>query len=203
MLNRRMTDSRSVRSGSSAVGNRQSQMAQDHILQCECGHEQRVRPQQAGSSIACVSCGQPQLVPQLRELRKLPVAEDTQDTPPTKGWGLGRGICFSTGLGVLMLSLAVAIIFGVRRAQLDERRPPPINPEFNRDLQEMGPLEAWTLWESARDKPIFRQTPQYLVNREFRAKYLRFIWIATACGFVGLITMVIAFVFPTRPPPAR
>ena len=78
-----------------------------YLLPCTCGQKVRVDAGQAGAKVPC-TCGQQLTVPTFRALRELeqevPVASAPVRGGATNDWDAIRGILFSVGLLVLLVS---------------------------------------------------------------------------------------------------
>ena len=170
-------------------------MAQHFLLSCDCGHENRVREQQAGSELPCGGCGQNLAVPRLRALKQLPIVTDDSVAPPSARWGLARGLVFSCGLALALTGGAVAGCYGYWRSQLNIDKP-VIDPSLNPDIQQLDLEQAWTLWEQIRGLEMSRRTPIYLENRRISAVFLRIIVAAGLIASIGVVAMIAALVAP-------
>ena len=169
-----------------------------HLLPCECGISVVVKSQQAGESIGC-ECGKTLLVPGLRNLRQLPSAE-AEKTEPKIHWTRSRGVVFAFGFGIFLLGAGLLGMFGLKRSQLDLNPPSPeIVKQFQHDLSEITPSEAWVIWSTWKDRVLYRsRAPVYLQNRA-RASWLHKLMAGAATiGLLGFVTAVGSMVIGRR-----
>lgn len=71
-----------------------------HLLACPCGAEIAVSGGQAGGQVVCTTCQAVVNVPKLRELGRLPLAQEAA-AGPRRGWGPAQGMLLAGGLVAL------------------------------------------------------------------------------------------------------
>ncbi len=166
-------------------------------LDCECGSFAVVTPGQSGGTIACPSCAKQLRIPQLRDLKSLPLAPSQTVTRESR-WTTARGATFSVLL-VIALILGTTGFVNVARYQ---QSPPGMTPaevvvnsrEAIGTMNSMQLLQLWEMYEGAGLDP--RQLPpeyQNLLNRQrYRNKAIGFLipaglFLLAAVGYAVMI----------------
>jgi hypothetical protein len=161
------------------------------LLTCSCGLKHPVSLRQAGESIEC-PCGKRLDLPTLREIGKLPQAEEPSTSESAAPWTPLQGALFVAGAVAALVALAVAAYFGYRLAQLELHKPAPVS-----DLPDARQLSfegTWDLWTVAfRDRQLRgRQLPEYLGNRRIAAQWKWIILVAAAFAVGGATCAAVA-----------
>ena len=164
-------------------------MSQRYKLPCpSCSSILPVATTQAGETLTC-SCGEPVLVPTLRELKQLDTVDDETGTPKTSGWNPLRGGLFVSG--IVLIAIA-----GIGHWRIDaQRRVLDIEqPEFQEmtfDVQTLTPMRAWEAWTHFRSRSLeFRDTPEFVANRQKHREltaYLYGFWTSAALGAILVV----------------
>jgi hypothetical protein len=140
----------------------------NYLLACKtCGNEIPVSTGQAGQTLQC-RCGTPVEIPSIREMRELPVAEETSSGGPV--WGLRQGLFFLGGAIAAATLAGIGVLWLMRPALVDVRAG--ISEAELSTLQaevKATPLEeSYMRYESVRPWPpqLFaeqKNTPTYLL----------------------------------------
>ena len=77
-----------------------------YLLTCECGLNMPVQVAQAGAQLTC-SCGAHITVPNLRDVKQLPLADDQLNTPQGE-WNATGGSIFAIAIVFIAVGLTVA-----------------------------------------------------------------------------------------------
>ncbi len=99
-------------------------MSSTYLLPCHAGKAVEVTVANAGRTVVC-PCGKQVVVPTLRELRKLPLAQEkpAAGKSTASNWTLQQGVFFSLGLLLVMSAAVAVIVLGYYRWQIDTARP--------------------------------------------------------------------------------
>jgi len=113
------------------------------LLSCSCGQQLAVGPGQAGETLRC-ECGRPLPVPELRQLRQLPVASEAP-AESAAAWG-GRHRAITVLALAAIVSLAAASVSWWNQPSLPEFNPAGWTRMMDSRISEFTPAEAWQAW---------------------------------------------------------
>ncbi len=175
----------------------------EYLLSCECGHDHVVSKSQAGQDIKC-SCGKNLLVPTLRGLVKLPLAQNAPVQAQTKratdshnkdpdhstGWQGWRGPTIALISAVFMIATISGAWYALQRFGIDTSYTADVEIEAGAELLDAyDPNQLSLVWESfsslglrSKQRPEFFLWNQYAEDREMRAKIC-----ATVAAVSGLL----------------
>lgn len=169
---------------------RQLTMSTRYRMPCTCGRQLDVSATQAGETVRC-SCGAEVTVPNLRELTRFEVAEapQTKRSRRRRSWTKRQGwILLGAMIAVMALGMA-ALIEGTR-------------PRLA-DVQELRPIEVWTIWRDVARGPDRNLT---VMEQQFLQMLgIRRVWqigLLTAAA-AGLVLMAVAYAMPEPRTPQR
>lgn len=132
---------------------RNSQLSATYLLRCAaCGRHVAVKPRQAGQQVHC-ACGAKLSVPTMRELTRLPRAEDEEIALRRGGWG-GRQRLFLAGMVVVFLSLGLGIALVVCWPIPPEPLPQVTPQMVRRTAGRFSALQSWQAWQMLRQTGV-------------------------------------------------
>jgi len=137
----------------------------------------------------------------MRQVRQLePVA--TVGQKPTQSWGPVRGALFAAGVLIAVVSIATLIALKVAHRGIDTKKP-EVDLEANAaDVQSRTDDELWAAWWELTEldrRPLSRQTPQYLHNRERASQLVRYMVLAGLAVLAGILLAAAAVNVPAPP----
>lgn len=128
------------------------------LLSCDCGSVTPVSGGQAGDKIACADCGQSLSVPKLRELSRMPLAEETER---------GRQRNWDVSKGLLLLGGLLAVVSWTTAAWLRIPISPPVDTTVIRqNISEKTDTEIYEAWRDYFSKTTVAR-PQLVVEKLF------------------------------------
>lgn len=144
-------------------------MSETYLVECTCGKSIPVRQQQAGEEIEC-ACGQPVRVPNLGRLRQCPRAEQAATPAATHAtWDFSRGITFSLGALICLISLGVLVFLFSQDRRLVVEPPKLEQLVFSADPQSWSPAESYQAWKEVQTFELReRDDPYFVINRRWR-----------------------------------
>lgn len=153
-----------------------------YLLPCTCGKNVVIESRQAGESVAC-ECGASLLVPTVRQMAALEVAEETAANAArtAKSWG-GRERLVLLGVIILFFALCVTLVAVFRLRPMS--RFDMIGAEgIQKSLQDLSPWRTWVTWERLQEGIDPRPDPIYVSQlRNYHAG----LGVAVALALVGL-----------------
>ena len=168
-----------------------------YLLPCECGARSPVEVGQAGQQILC-NCGRRIEVPTMRVIRTLEPADGNASsfgTGARLAWGPTRGFIFSLGL----LIAAIGGIGGAGLAWLQSRiEPVDHSREFARQIDEMGPYEAFYEWSQHLNRGLMQSPPQEVLEQQRKRSMQRWSKIGLIAAALGGVASAIALLVPAR-----
>jgi hypothetical protein len=168
-------------------------MATKYLLPCPCGKKLPLEISQAGQSVTC-DCGTTHVVPTMRELRQLEVAEpDAAPRGQRPTWGMGRGISFSVAVVVMIASLTFTAFVLFLYLRLPDVGT--VEDEIRASRQAYEELTAdqmFQLWQVFRDQGLGPQQthPSLFFERSANQMW----WTMLASGLVGLVSLCVVCV---------
>lgn len=165
-------------------------MSNQFLLPCSnCSEKLTVASFQAGERVTC-QCGTEMVVPKLGDLRQLEPAGTSAPATKSPGWSQAQGMIFV--LGALLIAAGTLIHWRVspQRAQLDTSRPEAQTYSVEQ-IKNISPTESWTAWQHLRVQQLdFRNTPEYIENREKHQKLSYYLYAGWATAALGLVLAV-------------
>lgn len=167
-----------------------------HLITCPCGKAFPVSLAQAGQSVQCPQCSETIALPNLGQLKQLPVAEDIPQANRNEPWSVGRGVLFSA-LFAGLLAMVIASAWTSYK-WMSVPRPPTIDEVIAQGQKEIGQhnapqlLEFWVNW--GQPGMGVRYTPGYAQVQRYREKWQ--MWSYAAYG--GTLALIVAIAVVTR-----
>lgn len=166
-----------------------------YLLPCPaCSKPQTVSLAQAGDTVRCGDCDAAVEIPTMRELKALPVAEAASNVGKSN-WNVVRGWLFVAGAVVAGLAVLAHFQIEPQRQALDTQQPE--FEEINFSLDRLSLEEAWKAWNHFRVQELdYRDTPEFIENRQRHQELSYLLYIAWAAGGVGLTMIVGSLLWP-------
>lgn len=116
-----------------------------YLLTCDCGNNLEVENSQAGGRAQC-DCGLMVNVPPLRQLRDLPVVEESSPVAAASGWSARKGVLSASLIAATVLA-AVGGYAWFTSPKLQQFDPVARMAEVDRSFDTMTPKIAWQMWQ--------------------------------------------------------
>jgi len=167
-------------------------MPATYLLPCHGDNVVEITTADAGRTVAC-PCGEQVLVPTLREIRRLPQKQTSEESTAARGagWSLQQGIMFSIGLALVAVAVAAVAWLGYERTKLDTKEI-VVSQEhldaWDEQVMNMDAAVSLDFWNQVLSKPLpeERQAPQFEKNRAAaRVIYIK-MGIAGGVAILGL-----------------
>jgi hypothetical protein len=177
-----------------------------HLLPCPCGHRIAIAPSQAGGTTRCPACEREISVPLLRELRRLPPADERDAATAAPQRSTAARVAFSLLLGIAVVTGGAAIGSLVRWQTI----PVPYTMEEHlRDSHEYfkqaPPAELVGWWSALEQQALtHRHPPFYLQEAQRRSWWRRATLITGTLALLGAAAAwaLLRFSDPRRSPDA-
>lgn len=123
----------------------------NYLLSCQCGSQFKIATIDAGKTLICPECEAETVVPNLREIRELPLAEELESSQELT-WEKGHGALFATGSILIALGIGLFIFHFFQANQLDLTDESAAQIQYgNVVIDQMPPLTAIQQWRLIRD----------------------------------------------------
>lgn len=131
-----------------------------YLLRCPQGHDIPVAASAAGGTVPCPVCGQPQRVPTLGELRRLPQTSTATDSGRERTTSIGARIAFAVLMFVALGAAASATFAAFRWHSL----PIPITVEDHIEgsrevMDQLTPAQLVDVWQMHEQHGLTTRTP--------------------------------------------
>ncbi|MFM7843509.1 MAG: hypothetical protein ACKPEY_04670 [Planctomycetota bacterium] len=155
-----------------------------YLLPCECGQKIPVSAGQAGQAIAC-ACQRSVSVPQLRELRQLPVATDSQTsnvapTAAAERWNQLHTLWFISVIAMVVSLVVVGLMF-VARERLSTWTAENQAEVDGAVIDSLGIDQVLGAWIEFSGRGLGEPAPQpYMYDkgdREFLSRWIRLLLV--------------------------
>jgi len=165
----------------------------NYLLSCECGSQISIATIDAGKTLICADCEATTVVPNLREIRELPLAEELQASHELT-WEKGHGALF--GLGSILIPLGIGLFFFhfYQASQLDLTDESDAQIQYgNAVIDQMPPLAAIQQWRLIRDIGLGEQrVADYQAKLNKYDSLMFYCYIALGISALGLALAGIA-----------
>ena len=137
-----------------------------YLLTCECGLDVPVQVAQAGDQLTC-SCGAPITVPNLRDVKQLPLADDPLDKPKDQ-WNAIGGSIFAIAIVFIAVGLTVAVYnYSVGNKIITTDTTDEANEYGNIVIDQMPPFESIEIFAVIAGRGLGeQQTVDFLVEQK-------------------------------------
>ena len=164
-----------------------------YLLPCKCGSQFSIATFDAGKTLECADCGAETVVPNLREIRELPQADESSNAKEL-AWDKHNGLLFALGSILIALGVGLAGFHFYQASQLD------LTDETNEQIiygnaviDQMDPLGAIKQWRLVRDIGLGEQQIATFQQNESRYKTLHlYAYIEIGVAALGLLLIVVA-----------
>lgn len=164
-----------------------------YLLPCTCGETVPVATSQAGETVAC-ACGRALAVPTMREVRRLQPAPNDQPAAPRPSWSALQGVLFVTGILLLLIGSAIAIILFYYGSLLDTEKPEiPSLEQFQAEVDKFDVVTSLDRWDEINKLGLAQyrpSIPMYLHNREVAGRYRILSFVSGGFAGFGLLLAV-------------
>lgn len=164
-----------------------------YLLPCPHGHEIPVSPQSAGGTARCPVCGQPQAVPTLGELRRLPrVAEASGGSEKPMAAHMGIRISFAVLMLIALAGAVTATFAGFRWQTI----PVPMTTEAHiamdqEEIATLNPLQLIEVWNQYEQYDLSERQPfGYQRMADMRGHWKRICLIALGVTGLSLLAAI-------------
>ncbi|MDO4585646.1 MAG: hypothetical protein Q4D62_16315 [Planctomycetia bacterium] len=168
-----------------------SAMQKIYQIRCSCGKTHEVAETAAGSTQRC-SCGVELEIPPLRQLRNCPTVERTEKKAAGKSLQEQEAGVRQRRLGLLVLTLVLAAVFGGFSVYYYVTRP------YIPKIAECNLYETWQVWQYLRpgiDAPFSRQETLLLHSIDV---YWRWIILLGVLSLVSLGSALAILLMPVK-----
>ena len=137
-----------------------------YLLTCECGLDMPVQVAQAGDQLTC-SCGAGITVPNLRDVKQLPLADDQLDKPQSE-WNVTAGFIFAIAIVFITVGLTAAVYnYSVGNQLITTNTMDEFNEYGNFVIDQMPPLESIEIFATIVGRGLGEQhTVNFLVEQK-------------------------------------
>ncbi len=169
-----------------------------YVLSCKCGANFRISTIDAGKTLACAECQLETVVPNLSEIRDLPLAPD-QNKSVELAWDKSNGILFGLGSICIALGMSLGIYHFYQARQIDMTDHTEATILYgNAVIDQMPPLVAIEQWRLIRSIGLGEQQEDDFQARQKEYNSLHF-YSYVELGVVGLgIVLMAMSIFARR-----
>ena len=129
----------------------------NYLLSCECGSKFNIATIDAGKTLTCAECEATIVVPNLREIRELPLADELESAVELT-WEKGHGALFGAGSILIALGIGLFFFHFYQANQLDLTDESEAQIQYgNAVIDQMPPLAAIQQWRLIRDLGLGEQ----------------------------------------------
>lgn len=163
-----------------------------YLLPCPQGHEIPVSPQSAGGTATCPVCGQPQAVPTLGELRRLPRAAEATGGREKPAAQMGIRISFAVLMLIALAGAITATFAGFRWQSI----PVPMTTESHvamdqEQISTLNPLQLIEVWNQHEQHDLSERRPfAYQMMADMRGHWRRICLIALGVSGLSLLAAI-------------
>ena len=165
-----------------------------YLLTCECGLDMPVQVAQAGDQLTC-SCGALIAVPNLRDVKQLPLADNQLDKPKGE-WNTTGGSIFALAIVFISVGLTVAAYnYSVGKQLITTDTTSAANEYGNIVIDQMPPFESIEIFAVIVGRGLGeQQTVDFLVEQKKQRAFYNWAKGGLILSVIGLILVFISIV---------
>jgi hypothetical protein len=165
-----------------------------YLLTCECGLDTPVQVAQAGDQLTC-SCGAHITVPNLRDVKQLPLADHQLDKPKRE-WNATGGSIFAMAIVFIAVGLTIAVYnYSVGNKLKTTDTTAASNEYGNKVIDQMPPLESIEIFAVIAGRGLGeQQTVGFLVEQKKQRRFFNWAKGGLILSALGLLLVCIPVV---------
>ena len=165
-----------------------------YLLTCECGLDMPVQVAQAGDQLTC-SCGARITVPNLRDVKQLPLADD-QLAKPKGEWNATGGSIFALAIVFIAAGLTVATYnYSVGKQLITTDTTDAANEYGNIVIDQMPPFESIEIFAIIVGRGLGeQQTVDFLVEQKKQRAFYNWAKGGLLLSAIGLLLVFVPVV---------
>jgi len=171
----------------------------NYLLSCECGSQFNIATIDAGKTLICVECEATIVVPNLREIRELPLADELESSVELT-WEKGHGALFGAGSILIALGIGLFFFHFYQANQLDLTDESEVQIQYgNAVIDQMPPLAAIQQWRLIRDIGLGeQQIVDYQAKLNEYDGLMLYCYVELGMAGLGLVLAAVAIITRRR-----